>query len=65
MLYITCFHFLAKSNDQSLKHINYLTMAESILNYSTEIIGAVEAKDIEIVHTKLYRWILHVGKFQT
>ena len=38
------------------------TLVGSILNYSAEIIGAVEAKDIELVHTKFCRWILHVRK---
>ena len=61
MLYVTCFHFLAKSNGQSLKYINY-TLAGSVLNYSTENIGTVEAEDIEIVHTKFCRWILLVRK---
>ena len=36
------------------------TLVGSILNYSAEIIGAVEAKDIELVHTKFCRWIPHV-----
>ena len=38
------------------------TLVGSILNYIAEIIGAVEAKDIELVHTKFCRWILHVRK---
>ena len=34
----------------------------SILNYSAEVIGLYEAKDIELIHTKFCRWILHVRK---
>ena len=37
-------------------------MVGSILNYSAGDIGLVEAKDIELVHTKFSRWILHVRK---
>lgn len=38
------------------------TLVGSILNYSAEVIGSVEAKDIELIHTKFCRWILHVRK---
>ena len=34
----------------------------SILNYSAEVIGLYEVKDIEMIHTKFCRWILHVRK---
>lgn len=38
------------------------TLVGSILNYGAEIIGKHEAKDIELIHTKFCRWILHVRK---
>ena len=38
------------------------TLVGSILNYSAEVIGLYEAKDIELIHTKFCRWILHVRK---
>lgn len=38
------------------------TLVGSILNYSAEVIGLHEAKDIELIHTKFCRWILHVRK---
>ena len=38
------------------------TLVGSILNYSSEIWGMHQARDIEIVHTKFCRWILHVKK---
>lgn len=34
----------------------------SILNYSSEVWGNNDAKDIETVHTKFCRWVLHVRK---
>ena len=34
----------------------------SILNYSAEVIGLYESKDVELIHTKFCRWILHVRK---
>ena len=38
------------------------TVVGSILNYSTEVWGTHDGKDIELIHTKLCRWILHVRK---
>ena len=38
------------------------TFVGSILNYGGEILGLNEAKDIELIHSKFYRWILHVRK---
>ena len=38
------------------------TLVGSILNYSAEVIGLYEAKDIELIHTTFCRWILHVRK---
>ena len=38
------------------------TLVGSILNYSSEIWGMHQARDIEKVHTKFCRWILHVKK---
>ena len=38
------------------------TLVGSILNYSAEVIGMYEAKDIELIHTKFCRWILNVRK---
>ena len=38
------------------------TLVGSILNYGGEIIGLNEAKDIELIHSKFCRWILHVRK---
>ena len=38
------------------------TLVGSILNYHAEVIGLYEAKDIELIHTKFCRWILHVRK---
>ena len=46
----------------SEKYKLFDTLVGSILNYSAEIIGAVETKDIELVHTNSCRWILHVRK---
>ena len=37
-------------------------MVGSVLNYSAEVWGNNEAKDIEILHTKFCRWILQVRK---
>ena len=37
-------------------------MVGSVLNYSAEVWGNNEAKDIEILHTKCFRWVLQVGK---
>ena len=37
-------------------------MVGSVLNFSAEIWGNNEAKDIEILHTKFCRWILQVRK---
>ena len=34
----------------------------SILNYSSEVWGMHDAKDIEVIHTKFCRWILNVKK---
>lgn len=34
----------------------------SVLNYGSEVWGLHEAKDIECLHTKFCRWILHVRK---
>ena len=34
----------------------------SILNYSSEVWGMHDAKDIEIIHTKFCRWVLNVKK---
>lgn len=38
------------------------TLVSSILNYSAEVWGAYEAKDVELIHTKFCRWILNVKK---
>ena len=38
------------------------TLVGSILNYSAEVLGSHEAKDIELIHTKFCRWVLHVKK---
>ena len=38
------------------------TFVGSILNYGGEILGLNEAKDIELIHSKFCRWILHVRK---
>lgn len=38
------------------------TLVGSILNYGGEVIGSAEAKNIELIHTKFCRWILHVRK---
>ena len=38
------------------------SLVGSILNYSAEIIGVYEAKNIELLHTKFCRWILNVRK---
>lgn len=38
------------------------TLVGSILNYSAEVWGIHEAKDIELIHTKFCRWVLHVKK---
>ena len=38
---------------------------DPVLNYSTEIIGAIEVKDVEIVHTKFCPSIPRVRKLQT
>ena len=37
-------------------------MVGSVLNYSAEVWGNNEAKDIEVLHTKFCRWILQVKK---
>lgn len=34
----------------------------SILNYSSEVWGMHDAKDIEVIHTKFCRWVLNVKK---
>ena len=34
----------------------------SVLNYSAEVWGNIEAKDMEIIHTQFCRWILKVRK---
>ena len=38
------------------------TLIGSFLNYSAEVIGMYEAKDIELIHTKFCCWILNVRK---
>ena len=38
------------------------TFVGSVLNYGGEILGLNEAKDIELIHSKFCRWILHVRK---
>ena len=38
------------------------TFVGSILNYGGEILGLNEATDIELIHSKFCRWILHVRK---
>ena len=38
------------------------TFVGSILNYGGEILVLNEAKDIELIHSKFCRWILHVRK---
>ena len=62
MLYIICCHFLAVEVPASEKCELFDTLVGSILNYSAEIIGVLEAKDIELVHTKFCRWSLLVRK---
>ena len=37
-------------------------LVDSILNYSSEVCGMHDAKDIEVIHTKFCRWILNVKK---
>ena len=38
------------------------TLVGSVLNYSSEVWGMHEAKDIEIIQTKFSRWVLNVRK---
>lgn len=38
------------------------TLVGPILNYSSEVWGMHEAKDVEIIHTKFCRWVLNVKK---
>ena len=38
------------------------TFVGSILNYSAEVWDTHDGKDIELIHTKFCRWILHVRK---
>ena len=38
------------------------TLVGSVLNYSSEIWGIHEAKDIEAIHSKFCRWVLNVKK---
>ena len=38
------------------------TFVGSILNYGGEVLGLNEAKDIELIHIKFCRWVLHVRK---
>ena len=38
------------------------TFVGSILNYSAEVWGTHDGKDVELIHTKFCRWILHVRK---
>ena len=38
------------------------TFVGSILNYCGGVLGLNEAKDIELIHTKFCRWVLHVRK---
>ena len=38
------------------------TLVGSILIYRAEVLGSHEAKDIELIHTKFCRWVLHVKK---
>ena len=38
------------------------TLLAFILNYTAEIIGAVETEDIELLHTKFCHWIHHGRK---
>ena len=38
------------------------TFVGSILNYGGEVLGLNDAKDIELIHTKFCRWVLHVRK---
>ena len=47
----------------SEKYIFFDTLVGSILNYSEEVLGSHEAKDIELIHTKFCRSVLHVNKF--
>ena len=61
--YIIYFPSFDKLNLQQLKNVNCLMRSVgSILNYSSEVLGNHDAKDIEILHTKFYRWVLHVRK---
>ena len=34
----------------------------SILNYSSEVWGTYEVKDVEMIHTKFCRWVLNVKR---
>ena len=38
------------------------TLVGSILNYSSEVWGIHDAKDVEVIHSKFCRWVLNVKK---
>ena len=38
------------------------TLVGSILNYSSEVWGIHNAKDVEAIHSKFCRWVLNVKK---
>ena len=61
MLFTICSLFSDRLNiPQKCKLLNVLV--GSILNYSDEVWGNNEVKDIELLHTKFCRWILNVRK---
>ena len=61
MPYIIYLVFLNKQSYQ-FQYKLFDTFVGSILNYGGEILGLNEAKDIELIHSKFCRWILHVRK---